>query len=268
MFKIVKAGQVGEVMAVFSGCVPTAEEIAEVRRRGLAVNLVEPPPEHRGLEFLEEFSPFLRSLSLASAARLDLSRILGLTELRRLSLSLTFSEPLDLTQLPNLTWFGGDLENFESVLKVPTLESLHLQRVVDGDLRRINAPLKELELVDPVHLPQLPELAHPDRLLKLTIIGSRDVNLEGLARCRSLTRVDLRQCRAVVGLTELLSIPSLRFLVLDSCGTLEPQESLLQLRIERVAVRGRNPFGDQFRQNAEASATEWVYFGSAKKAQR
>lgn len=252
-------------MAVFSGAVPTADEVALVRDRRLAVNFVEPPPEHRGLEFLDQFIPFLEDLCLASAARLNLNRILRLEKLRRLSLSLTYSEPLDLTQLPNLMTFAGYLEDFESVLDVRTLESLHLQRVVDGQLRRINAPLKELELVDPIHLPQFPELAYPNRLNVLTIVGSRDVNLRGIAQCQSLTRLNLRQCREVMGLDELLSISTLRYLVLENCGSLEPQEALLGLHTERVAVRGRNPFGAEFRRQAEASESEWVYFGRAKK---
>lgn len=93
------------------------------------------------------------------------------------------------------------------------------------------------------------------------------MNLAGLSKFQSLTSLNLAQCRSVVGLEELVDVKALQYLDLENCGELEPQEALLRLNIKAIIVTDRNPFNADFRKKAEASATEWRYFGRARKPQ-
>jgi hypothetical protein len=129
-------------VAVFEGRLPTKRERASIQRNGYGLNLIGIPDRHSDLAFLEDYAPFLRSLSISAMNVTDARAVLAMPQLEELSLQVSQRGPLNLSLLPNLLEFAGDLRHYESVLSGQRLKRAHFQAAGKGALGRIKAPLE------------------------------------------------------------------------------------------------------------------------------
>jgi hypothetical protein len=252
-------------VAVFEGRLPTKRERASIQRNGYGLNLIGVPDRHSDLAFLEDYAPFLRNLSISAMNVTDARAVVAMPQLEELSLQVSQRGPLNLSLLPNLLEFAGELRHHESVLSGQRLKRAHFQAAGKGVLSRIKAPLEVLELVDLKTTELVLDLDHPTTLKNLTITGADRVDVRRMDGLQGLEILELGECSEIVGLAHLSSLESLRVLVLENCRSLDSPESLLSLNVERIAVVDKNPFDAAFRRLTEDASADWVYFGSARR---
>lgn len=251
-------------IAVFDGNIPTIDEMRLVCRKALEARLVNIPAQHRGLNFLLKLRPYVRKLGIADALVTDASVVAKLSDLRELDLEVDQRVPVDLSTLPRLESFSGNLRNFESALVLPSLKHLYLRSVARGRLAPVEAPLRTLEMIDVGALDRLPVLSHPLLLRSLSLQGVKSLSLRGISRLEKLKTLEIAECKNLRDVDELTSLRP-KVIYLEKVAHIDNPSLLLDLRARRVVVTGRNPFTSAFRNDASRTSVEWSYFGSARQ---
>jgi hypothetical protein len=251
--------------AVFEGAIPTTAEIRRIIGRGWGLHLIDLPAEGRDLTFLERFDGHLRHLSIADGSCTDVSPVGGLAQLETLSLYVSQRSPVGFDQLLQLRDYAGPLRHFESVLRLPKIERLELQRVRDGELHAFPESLRYAELVDVQKWERIPPARSSTVLKELYLVGIRTLDLANLPQYSRLEIVGMTQARSLTSVAALAELPILKGIGFDRCRKIEPMPSLLSLDGVEVSVVGANPFDAAFRAAAAASRARWNYYGTARR---
>ncbi|RWZ45977.1 hypothetical protein ELQ90_16425 [Labedella phragmitis] len=257
-----------ESIAVFEGRIPSRWERSVIRRRKYMLNLINVPDRYADLEFLGEYASFLTRLAVSSPNVVDGHPILQLNALEELALQLSANASLDLSSMPNLMDFGGELQGFESVLSAPKLKTARFQNAGQGILPVIASPLESLELVDMKSTPLKPRFSEPAKLRSLAVTAAKRIDVAEFEELSGLEVLELADCTEIVGLSALASLGRLRVLVLENCRLLDEPDILLSLEVERIAIVDKNPFDLAFRERAAKASAKWVYLGTARRVPR
>jgi len=147
------------------------------------------------LDFLKDH-PYIRSVSLSDASKIDISGLRYLKNLERLIIS-DNKQPIDLTQFTNLQEFRAE---WHSQMRI-TSDCMALRIL---DLSKYKPKSKDL-----TELPDLPVLED------LAIIQSHLVTIEGIHRFRGLKRLELSYLSKLGSLAAIESLKSERLEILD-----------------------------------------------------
>jgi Leucine-rich repeat (LRR) protein len=197
-----------------------------------------------GLPFLRDV-PGLKHLILIDLQERDVHLIEELHGLEGLKLSAYATSPLDFARLTALRKaFIEWRRQYRNISTCTNLEELYLNRYWCRDLAGLR-PLQRLTKLTVGDSAALESLQGIEEMSQLRSLGLRGIpKLRELSPLRSvkatLEELNLKQCRHLLSLESLSSLPKLRRLILEDCGKLPSLRPVSQL----PALRALYFYGD------------------------
>jgi hypothetical protein len=245
--------------AVFQGTAPTSEEFGEIATAGLGIRIARLPEGRRNLDFLAPAIHFLRHLDISTTEPVDADIVSTFSGLETLSVYARVSGDVEMSQLTGLTSFSGFHRHFESLDALDSLRTLELDGVIEARLATLRSELYELSVVGSKGLREVPALARPNQLSRLTIQGARAFDVKSLLRFPSLQTVYLSGVGRVLNSSAFKQMISLNAIAIERCAEIDEWESLSGLVGVKVHVEGKNPFDSNFRHGAASSESSWTF---------
>lgn len=258
-YKVLPAYAGHRARALFDNAVPTRREISKIFAQNLGLRFVNLPAPNRDLAFLVPYAEQILDLGVADAFVTDVGNIAKLSGVETLSLWVDQQRDVDLSGLESLREYHGPHRHFESIVRCRTLRTLSLQGAIASQLGEIEAPLEELELVDVRGRLTVPNFSAPAKIETVGIYGTKELDLRDIAKLTGLRVLSLEGCRSIINVGELAELPQLRGLSFTRCTEIEGVEQLLEIQNCEISLVGKNPFGPEFRDIAQASGSSWSF---------
>lgn len=230
--------------ALIEDRLPTARESRAIARHDYGLHLLKSVRAEQGAEVVA-LLPHLEHLMI-TGIDMELRWIERLTNLRSLTINGTIESPADLSRLPSLLEYAGTLRGAESVFHAPQITAIAVDDVRDGTLPAIPAQLTRLSLTDLQGVRALAPQNGDPLLEHLSLTGARHFDTASLRPFHRLRSIELTQV-SMIHIDALGHLPLLETLALESCGDLDPIESLTTLTKTRIDVWGRGKFATKMK---------------------
>lgn len=220
------------------GVLPPREVIEGFISRGFGLQFAVRPGQAFDLAGLTPWLPDLRYLYLPLHAHIRNTRLLQeASSLRTLQIGGNIDEPVDLSDLPALRMFRGNISlELVSVLRNPHLTKVFTEGTLPPGALTIESPLRLLSHVS-VGDREFPTFTQPGAMSGLTWARAERLDARQLAGFENLKYVRVQFCKELTNVHAFEQLPSTAWIQLADCVVPEGLAALPQT-LQDVDVEG------------------------------